>query len=293
MTLVATPDGRQLEVEVSGPEGAMPLVFHHGTPGSAHQFGSLARAAHDRGLRLVSYARPGYGASTRQPGRAVVDAAADVATVLDHLQESRCVVAGWSGGGPHALATGARLADRVAGVLVIAGVGPAGTDLDFLTGMGEENIEEFGLAFRGEDALRPVLEDWSNGLRNADAAGVVEGMGSLIPPVDAAVLTGELGEDLAAALRDGLRDGADGWIDDDLAFCRPWGFELADLTVPVFLWQGSADAMVPFRHGEWLAEHVPGVTAHLLPGEGHLSIAVGAADQMFDELVAGAPRPSA
>ena len=292
MSLLKTPDGRQLDLQVTGPQDALPLVFHHGTPGSAHQFGFLQRAAEARGLRLVSYSRPGYGGSTRQPGRAVVDAAADVATVLDHLQQPRCVVAGWSGGGPHALATGALLPDRVAGVLVIAGVGPTGTDLDFLTGMGEENIQEFGLAFQGEGALRPMLEDWAGGLRDVDAAGVISGMGSLIPPVDAAVLTGELGEDLAAAMRDGLREGADGWVDDDLAFCRPWGFELADLAVPTFLWQGSADMMVPFRHGEWLAEHVPDVTAHLLPGEGHLSVAIGALDQMVDELVAGAARTS-
>ena len=76
----------------------------------------------------------------------------------------------------------------------------------------------------------------------------------------------------------------DGWFDDDMAFVRPWGFEPAEITVPTFLWQGSEDLMVPFDHGRWLAEQVPGVTAHLEQGEGHLSVVFGMADRMFAEL---------
>ena len=78
----------------------------------------------------------------------------------------------------------------------------------------------------------------------------------------------------------------DGWLDDDLAFVRPWGFAPSDVTVPTYLWQGSDDLMVPFAHGEWLAERIPGVTAHLEQGEGHLSIGLGAMERMFDELLA-------
>ena len=78
----------------------------------------------------------------------------------------------------------------------------------------------------------------------------------------------------------------DGWLDDDLAFVQPWGFDLAALSVPTFVWQGSDDLMVPFRHGQWLAGQIPGVTAHLERGEGHLSIAVGSLGRMLDELAA-------
>lgn len=124
MTIIGLPDGRSLDVHVSGPEDGFPLVFHHGTPGSVRQLRAIQRSAHDRGLRLVTYSRPGYGASTRLPGRSVADAGADVATVLAHLDSPRCIVAGWSGGGPHALATGARIREQVAGILVIAGVAP-------------------------------------------------------------------------------------------------------------------------------------------------------------------------
>jgi pimeloyl-ACP methyl ester carboxylesterase len=179
----------------------------------------------------------------------------------------------------------------VAGVLSIAGIVPDGlTDVDLTTGMGEENVEEFGLARQGEPALRPLLERLATGMAQGDAAGLVEGLGTLLPAVDRAVLTAEVGEDLAANFAEGLRTGVDGWVDDDLAFTQPWGFELAQLPVPVFVWQGSEDLMVPFAHGQWLAKHVPGATSHLEQGEGHLSIVVGAIDRMLDEVVTVLPR---
>jgi pimeloyl-ACP methyl ester carboxylesterase len=286
VTRIELPDGRGLDLQVSGPESGIPLVFHHGTPGSGRPFGAVARAAHARGLRLVTYSRAGYGDSDRAAGRSVVDVAGDIVAVLDHLDAPRCLTGGWSGGGPHALATGARLPERVAGVLVIAGVGPYGADgLDFVAGMGEQNVEEVALALEGEAAIRAAHEESAPELRRADAAAIVTGLSTLLPPVDVAVLTDEFGADTAANLAEGVRTGVDGWVDDDLAFCRPWGFDVAEVDVPTFLWQGDADLMVPFAHGQWLAAHIPGVTAHLEPGEGHLSIAVGALDRMLDELV--------
>jgi pimeloyl-ACP methyl ester carboxylesterase len=287
MPTITLTDGRDLEVEVSGPDGAPVLVFHHGTPGGSEQMGAMARAAEARGLRLVTWSRPGYGASTRQAGRTVADVVADTAAVLDHLGAESCLVAGWSGGGPHALACGALLADRVRAVLCIAGVAPyAAEGLDFLAGMGEDNIEEFGAALKGEDALRPWLDAQRPELVEMTADEVAVSLGNLVPAVDVAVLTGEFAEDLAAEFRQAVSVGVDGWLDDDLAFTRSWGFELADIAVPTYLWQGSDDLMVPFAHGEWLAERIPGVTAHLEQGEGHLSIGIGALDRMFDELAA-------
>jgi pimeloyl-ACP methyl ester carboxylesterase len=287
MPTITLTDGRDLEVEVSGPDGAPVLVFHHGTPGGSEQMRAMARAAEARGLRLVTWSRPGYGASTRQAGRTVADVVADTAAVLDHLGAESCLVAGWSGGGPHALACGALLADRVRAVLCIAGVAPyAAEGLDFLAGMGEDNIEEFGAALKGEDALRPWLDAQRPELVEMTADEVAVSLGNLVPAVDVAVLTGEFAEDLAAEFRQAVSVGVDGWLDDDLAFTRSWGFELDDIAVPTYLWQGSDDLMVPFAHGEWLAERIPGVTAHLEQGEGHLSIGIGALDRMFDELAA-------
>ena len=265
----------------------MPLLFHHGTPGSSVPVRAWGRACDARSLRLVTWSRPGYGASSRRPGRRVVDDADDMVAVLDHLGAERCLVAGWSGGGPHALASGARLGSRVAGVLCIAGVGPADVGgLDFLAGMGEQNLDEFAAARTGEAGLRTYLEREAAGLRDVRAEGVVAEMATLLPAVDRAVLTSEYGEDLASAFRESVSTGVDGWLDDDLAFVRPWGFDVGEVQVPTFVWQGEEDLMVPFAHGRWLAEHLPAATSHLLPGEGHLSVALGSLDAMLDELVA-------
>jgi pimeloyl-ACP methyl ester carboxylesterase len=285
---VLLPGGRRLDVRVSGPAAGLPLVFHHGTPGARTPFRTIERAVHARGLRLVTTSRPGYGDSTPQPGRRVVDVVADTQAVLAAIGADRCLVAGWSGGGPHALACGARLT-AAAGVLVIAGVAPyeAG-GLDWMAGMGEENVEEFSAALKGEDALRPYLLGVREHLKETDAAGIIASLGTILPDVDRALLTGELGADMAGSFAEALRAGVEGWLEDDLAFTRPWGFELAEVTAPVMLWQGSADLMVPFAHGQWLASRVPGVAGHLEDGEGHLSISIGALDRMLDELLSTA-----
>jgi pimeloyl-ACP methyl ester carboxylesterase len=180
-----------------------------------------------------------------------------------------------------------RAARAAQAVLVIAGVAPSGPlDLDFLAGMGQDNLDEFGAAFSGEPDLREYLDTQRPALLATTAEGVVEAMGSLLPPVDRAVLTEEFGADMAASFGAALRSSVDGWLDDDLAFVSDWGFALDGIRKPVLLWQGEEDLMVPFAHGRWLAEHVPGATAHLLPAEGHLSIAVGKLDVMLDELIA-------
>jgi pimeloyl-ACP methyl ester carboxylesterase len=287
---VRLPDGRRLDLRISGPAGGFPLVFHHGTPGAATPIRALERAAHGRGLRLVTTSRPGYGDSNPHPGRRVVDVAADTAAVLKAIGADRCLTAGWSGGGPHALACGARLG-ATAAVLVIAGVAPYGTGgLDWMAGMGEENIVEFSAALKSEDELRRRLIRERDQLKQATIADVVASLETLLPDVDRAVLTGEFGEDLAASFREAVRTGVEGWIEDDIAFTRSWGFELEEISVPTMIWQGSADLMVPFSHGTWLASQLPGASAHLEQGEGHLSVGLGALDCMLDELVnAGSP----
>jgi pimeloyl-ACP methyl ester carboxylesterase len=282
---VRLPDGRRLDLRVSGPADGFPLVFHHGTPGAGTPVRALERAAHARGLRLVTTSRPGYGDSARQPGRRVVDVAADTAAVLAAIGAGRCLVAGWSGGGPHALACAARL-DATAAALVIAGVAPYGAEgLDWMSGMGEENVTEFSTVLRGEAPLREYLAGEREQLKDIAPADIVASLETVLPDVDRAVLTGEFGEDMAAGFHEAVRTGVDGWLDDDLAFASPWGFELDEISVPTMIWQGSADLMVPFSHGQWLAAHVPGASAHLEQGQGHLSVGIGALDRILDELL--------
>lgn len=285
MTSISLPDGRSLDIQVSGPDDGPVLVFHHGTPGSVLPRRKMVEQAAERGLRLVTYSRAGYGDSSRRPGRTVADIAGDVAAILDHLGAEKAMTAGWSGGGPHALATGALLPERITGVLSIAGVAPYdAAGLDFLAGMGEGNIEEFGAALDGEPELRPLLDGMREELKNATPEAILSELSTLLPEVDRQQITDEAGEEMAANFREALKNGVDGWADDDLAFTVPWGFDLGSICVPTFVWQGSADLMVPFAHGQWLAANVPDATAHLLEGEGHLSIGMGAMPQMLDEL---------
>jgi pimeloyl-ACP methyl ester carboxylesterase len=277
--------GRRLQYRVSGPTDGVPLIFHHGTPGAVTPIRALERAAHARGLRLVTTSRPGYGGSGRFAGRKVADVADDVKALVEMLGAKRCLVAGWSGGGPHSLASAARVPE-VAAALVIAGVAPYGAKgLDFTAGMGEENLTEFGAAFEGESRLREYLEVQREFLREATASNILVALSTLLPEVDRAVMTDEFAEDMQASFHEALVSSVDGWLDDDLAFVHPWGFDLEEISCPVMVWQGSADLMVPFSHGEWLAANVPGVTAHLEAGEGHLSIGVGAIERMLDELI--------
>lgn len=283
-------DGRRLDVRVSGEPGGMTLVFHHGTPGSAHQARELAAAAHARGLMLVTTSRPGYGDSSRLAGRRVVDVVADTDAVLSALGVHECLVAGWSGGGPHALACAACLPQARA-VVAIASVAPYGAEgLDWSAGMGEANIAEFGATLQGEEVLRPALEAEREGLRDVQPEQIVSALESLLPEVDRAALAGGFAEDMAASFHEALRVGVDGWLDDDLAFVQPWGFELSEIRVPTAVWQGSDDLMVPFAHGQWLSERVPGASVHLEPGEGHLSVGLGALDRMLDEALAAGQR---
>jgi pimeloyl-ACP methyl ester carboxylesterase len=277
---VTLRDGRTLAVAVSGPPDGVALLYHHGTPGCLLQPAASRDESAARGLRLVTYSRAGAQGSTRNPGRSVADVAMDMEDLLDALGVDRCLVAGKSGGGPHALATAALLPERVAAVISIAGCRPNGPG--FLDGMGEDNIEEFHLAEQGEEALRPFVMKHRDALKDADGEALVRDLASLLPEVDRAVLTSEVGADTVAVLVGGVQV-PDGWIDDDLAFVRHWGFEVGDIAVPTYVWQGSEDKMVPFHHGEWLAAHVPGAVVHLEQGEGHFSIAVGALGRMLDE----------
>ena len=215
--------------------------------------------------------------------------ASDAREVLDLLGIERAHALGWSGGGPHVLSLAALLPDRIRSATSLAGVAPyAETEgaLDFLAGMGQDNIEEFGAALEGEAPLREFLAPFVPALRVVTPAGIVEELASLLPEVDRAFCTDEHGGELARAFQEALVVSEDGWVDDDLAFVRPWGFDLDAIRVPVHVWQGSADLMVPFAHGEWLAGAVPGASVHLLDGEGHLSIGVGQAEAIVAALLA-------
>ena len=285
-----TPDGRTLDVYVDGPEGAVPMLFHNGTPSSGQLYAPFVEVASQRGLRMVSFSRAGYGSSTRNSGRSVAHVAPDVAAVLDQLGADRFYTVGWSGGGPHALACAALLPDRVIGAATVGALAPYGAEgLDWMAGMGQENVAAFAAALSGDTALRTVAKEVAAAFATATPDEVAASLGNLVPDVDRAAISGEAAAWLADVFRESVRNGFWGWYDDELALVGPWGFDLADIKVPVSIWQGAQDRMTPFARGEWLALHIPGVHAHLLPDHGHLSLGVDSFGAILDDLVSMAP----
>jgi pimeloyl-ACP methyl ester carboxylesterase len=280
------PHGR-LDVEIGGPVEGEAVLMHSGTPGAGRLFALWVDAGAERGLRHVAYSRPGYGDSARHAGRSVADCAADVAAVADALGLERFFTVGASGGGPHALACAALLPERVLSAATIGGVAPAEAEgLDWLAGMGEENVVEFGAAREGEAALRRLLEREAEHMIATPISSLHAAFGDLVSEVDREALTEDFAAYLHECLRLGLAHGIDGWLDDDFAFMRDWGFELADITRPVTVWHGLHDRFVPPAHGEWLAAHVRGAHAQLLADQGHLSLALASYGEILDGLVA-------
>jgi pimeloyl-ACP methyl ester carboxylesterase len=271
---VSRADGRVVAYAQVGDPAGVPLFVLHGTPGS--RLSSLqqnpSRVA-DAGLRVVSYDRPGYGHSTRHSGRRVVDCVADVTAIADELELEHFAVTGGSGGGPHALAVAARLPQRVTRVLCNVGAAPFDApDLEWFEGMDRANVREFGWALEGEETLANELQRESQKLllQLRDPTALFQDMD--LAPADRAALEDQgLRRSLTASLREALRQGAWGWIDDDLAFVNAWGFDVSELEVPVEVRYGSADVLVPPAHGAWLAAHIRNAVVKVDDDAGHLA----------------------
>lgn len=277
--------GRRIEGWASAGPGRDAVLMHLGTPSAGIPYDPVVEAVVARNHRFVTYSRPGYGNSTRWAGRSVADCVEDVTAVVDTLGLERVHVVGWSGGGPHALACAALLPSIVASAATLAGVAPSDVaELDWLAGMAVENVDEFGAAFAGPHALQSYLETAADAMRDSTGETIAEALGGLVTDVDRSALGGSLADYLAELMRLALSHGIWGWYDDDVAFVHDWGFSLAEITVPVTIWQGRQDAMVPFAHGEWLAAHVPGARAMLLEDEGHISL-VTRFDDVLDALL--------
>ena len=273
---IITKDGRALGVHEAGDPDGLPVVFHHGTPSAGLPYATHEAHAREQGIRLVGYDRPGYAASTRAKGRRVKDCVADVTEIADALRLDRFATWGISGGGPHALACAALCDDRLTAVASLASVAPFGADgLDWLEGMGEDNHVEFGKTREGEEALRGFCAPLATEMIAAGPQDLVHVLESLLGQADKAALTGAFAEYVHECDVHGLTQGVDGWIDDDVAFLEPWGFEVGDIARPVLLLHGEDDRFVPVSHGHWLAARIPGVEARIDGTDGHLTLLEG------------------
>ena len=269
---VRSRDGRQLAVNMSGHPTGQPVFMLHGTPGSRVGPFPKSRVLYELGVRLISFDRPGYGGSDRLVSRRVGDVAPDVVAIADHLGIDRFAVLGRSGGGPHALACAALLPDRVTRAGVLVSLAPwAAEGLDWFAGMSDSTAREYTAAASEPELLTARLVETAAQIK-ANPAGHVAVLRPEMPDADRRVVS-DVGIRalLAKNFAEALRDSADGWIDDALAFCSPWGFNLADITVPVLLWHGENDVFSPVAHARWLADQIPHAIMSIRPGAAHLS----------------------
>jgi pimeloyl-ACP methyl ester carboxylesterase len=284
---VTTADGRRLQVLELGVADGRAVLVHNGTPNSRLLYAPSVRLAERQGIRIISYDRPGYGGSDRNPGRTVASCAEDVRAIARTLGIEQLAVWGISGGGPHAIACAALLPDLVPAVGVLASIAPWGADgLDYFAGMGSENAEDWQLILSDRAAARAKAErDRSESLA-ATPETLYQTFETLLSSVDRQALTPALTEFLYESTQLGLGPGADGWWDDDVAFIEPWGFELDAVRTPVLLLHGRQDQFVPFGHGEWLARHIPGVEARLSDDDGHLTLIERHLEEVHEWLLA-------
>lgn len=282
MPVLKLSDGRDIAWEEQGDPNGATLLSLHGSPGSRLNRAPIHDRLTEANIRQITYDRPGYGYSTPQPGRRVVDVAADVEALLDELGLDRVAVSGGSGGGPHALALATARPARCTVVHCDVGVAPYTLMGEaFLDGMDPKNVSRFRAALQGREACAaafgPDLEEIVTQART-DPGNVFADMA--MPESDRAVLR-ELGNSITAGFVEAGRQGPWGFVDDFIAIAAPWGFDPADASAPVIIEYGRTDVNVPASHGDWLVENVPHVEVRAHETGGH----VKSPDEKFDSLV--------
>jgi pimeloyl-ACP methyl ester carboxylesterase len=283
--LINLPDGRVLEVATMGDPAGDTVFFHHGTPGSTKTLLAFEPLTESGKLFFVTTSRAGYGASTRREGRNIAAVVDDTRSALDALGRESYVALGWSGGGPHALACAALDAPRCLKAVALASVAPSDVDFDWTEGMGPENLEEFALAKEGGPAYEAYMEATCAFMAEVDKDNVIGMMAGLLPDADREVLEDDHDRELfATGIRYGFVHDWRGYFDDNVAFLLPWGFDPTTIDVPVVLYFGDADLMVPPTHGSWLSKNVPNAVARRHAPEGHLSIFLRHLDEIASDL---------
>jgi len=271
-----TTDGRTLAFAVWGDPDGFPILSLHGTPGCRLQRWLREELYVELGVCFVTHDRAGYGRSDRNHGRRVVDEVADVSSLADELGFDRFAVTGGSGGGPHVLACAALLGDRIIRATCDVGAAPLGApglDQDaWVAGMDPENVKEFRLALAGEDVLTRYVEATQAQMEEraaVDPSTIFQDF-DLSESDRAQLARPERMQIIRESTFEWAVNGVGGWVDDDLALVRPWGFDLAAISMPVLIRYGISDVLVPPAHGEWLAANVPGSIVKVNEVAGHL-----------------------
>jgi pimeloyl-ACP methyl ester carboxylesterase len=246
------------------------VFYLHGTPGSRVGPRPTDQELADRNVWLISFDRPGYGRSDRRRSRTIADIASDVEAIADEFGLEKFAVLGRSGGGPHALACAALLPDRVTRAAALVSLAPRqAAGLKWFEGMAESNRQAYTIAEEDPHELSIRLERATEEI-TADPASHIAVLTPEMPEADRRIVAdGNIRAELEQNFFEGLRISAEGWIDDVLAFCSPWGFDVSDIRVPVYLWHGGRDVFSPVAHTQWLAERIPRACWEFPPDRAH------------------------
>lgn len=261
-------DGRTLAWEEYGPADGLPVLQFQGTPGSRY-----SRHAHedvyDRlGVRFIVFDRPGYGASSRLPGRGIAVIADDAAQLLDHLGLDSVHTSGGSGGGPHVLAFAASHADRVRAATVVVGGTPL--EEEDIAGLIQINRDAWYAAREGWQALYDLLAPMRDEVLKYPLAGF-KGLMEAAPPSDKAVMEDpDWQRVLVESVTEAFRPGAEGWVDEGMALTLDWDYDVADVRCSVTWWHGDHDANAPLAPVHRLIARMHGVDLRIWTDAGHL-----------------------
>jgi pimeloyl-ACP methyl ester carboxylesterase len=265
---ICLQDGRSLAYEEYGDLQGKPVFFFHGAPGSRtfHPWDELTRRL---GVRIITTDRPGYGQSTFQPGRRLLDWPKDIAQLADSLGIRKFAIAGHSGGGPHALASAYALTDRVTVTATLSGVGPIETP-----GATEDMfpINKFGFRYGryipwliGRAIMGAIFHE-----RCIDPAKAFD-HDKTRPPSDQALMDQpEIRELCINSEVEAFQHGIDGYAWDVRLITSPWGFPIKEIQVPVQIWHGTADNAASIRMAKYMAESIPNSHLNIYPDEGHM-----------------------
>ncbi len=272
--LFRLPSGASIAVEEYGDPAGVPVLYFHGWPASRLEAGLIGSLP----VRLLALDRPGYGRSTPQPGRTLLDWPGNVASVADRLGLDRFHVVGLSGGAPFAAACAYALPDRVRGMALVCPVPPAHVVARRAAGIG--HLFRLGrhprVAHRLLSVLRPLLR------RRIITPSTV--VGTAIAEGDRDVLTPAILAGLGRAWREGIGRSVQGALADSVIYAQPWGFPLSGIRVPTALWFGEEDTLITPEAALAYAA-IPGTQVHRLPREGHYSLALRHSQAILDDLV--------
>ena len=269
--ILPLPDGRRLAYAEYGDPAGKPVFFFHGMPGS-RLFRPSDEITRRVGVRLIGVDRPGYGESTFQPNRRILDWPQDIARLADALKIDRFGVAGHSGGGPYTLACAYSLPDRVKVAAPICGAGP----LDAPGGTRGMDLQN-RLGFRyGRYIPWPLWQAivWiAYRHKLAPAAAPVKRRRSRRPPADQDLMDLlDVREACVISENEAFRPGLRGFAWDARLLTRPWGFPLEKIATPVLLWHGTDDNTTPFPMAVYVASRLPNCKVTFCKGEAHLLI---------------------